>query len=173
MGARTCHDSHSSEFRSSVHDSKAALEALTGAPVLGYRAPSFSIVRGGEWAFDVLIEEGYQYDSSLYPVRRRGYGYSGGSRDPHDLSRSKGTIAELPPATIALGPVVLPAGGGAYFRLLPYALTATALARRSAEECPERSIYTHGNSIRRNRGLMCRGRPGFDTTAGWIAPSHD
>ena len=61
-------------FRDSVRDSKLALEDLTGLPVLGYRAPSFSIVRGGEWALDILIEEGYRYDSSLFPVRRAGYG---------------------------------------------------------------------------------------------------
>src|SRR3954447_7666119 len=61
------------EFRESVRESKLILEQTTGQSVLGYRAPSFSIVRGNEWALDVLVEEGYSYDSSLYPVRRRGY----------------------------------------------------------------------------------------------------
>ena len=65
------------EFQASVRDSKAELESITGAPVLGYRAPSFSIVRGYEWALDVLTDEGYAYDSSLFPVRRPGYGFVG------------------------------------------------------------------------------------------------
>lgn len=130
------------EFRASVRDSKAALEDLAGAPVVGYRAPSFSIVRGGEWALDVLLEEGYQYDSSLYPIRRHGYGYAGGVRDPHELVRSKGRIAELPPATLGLGPAIIPAGGGAYFRLLPYALTTMALAEAERREVPG-TFYIH------------------------------
>ena len=119
------------EFRASVRDSKAILEQITGHPVLGYRAPSFSIVRGGEWALDILVEEGYRYDSSLFPVRRAGYGFEGGERDPHALPRALGTLHEFPPATVRWGGRVLPAGGGAYFRLFPPALVESAL--RSAE----------------------------------------
>jgi polysaccharide deacetylase family protein (PEP-CTERM system associated) len=119
-------------FRDSVRRSKSVLEAITDHPVLGYRAPSFSIVRGGEWALDVLLEEGYLYDSSLYPVRRAGYGFSGGERDPHVLRRLMGTLREFPPATLQWGRAVLPAGGGAYFRHLPYGVVERAL--RSAED---------------------------------------
>ena len=120
------------QFRVSVRDSKSALEELAGQPVLGYRAPSFSIVRGGEWALDILLEEGYRYDSSLFPVRRAGYGYFGGERDPHQISRPAGVLDEVPPATVTCASAVLPAGGGAYFRLFPYGLVSAAL--RSAEE---------------------------------------
>src|SRR6185437_9002891 len=88
------------QFRASVKDSKAILEDLSGRAVFGYRAPSFSIVRGGEWALDALIDEGYAYDSSLFPVRRRGYGYAGGSRDPHVVRRPRGSLREVPPATL-------------------------------------------------------------------------
>src|SRR5437868_12700663 len=63
------------EFQDEVRRSKQMREDLTGHAVLGYRAPSFSIIPGYEWAFDVLIEEGYSYDSSLFPIHRRGYGY--------------------------------------------------------------------------------------------------
>jgi polysaccharide deacetylase family protein (PEP-CTERM system associated) len=115
------------QFRESVRDSKAILEDLSGLPIHGYRAPSFSILRGGEWALDILAEEGYRYDSSLFPIRRKGYGYVGGQRDPHRLRTAGGALDELPPATIKVGSAVLPAGGGAYFRLLPFALTEAGL----------------------------------------------
>lgn len=120
------------QFRTSIRDSKRALEDLTGKPVLGYRAPSFSIVRGSEWAFDMLLEEGYRYDSSLFPVRRAGYGYLGGGRDPYEIQRPGGTLAEVPPATIRCAKALLPAAGGAYLRLFPYALVRAGL--RSAEQ---------------------------------------
>lgn len=130
------------EFRASVRDSKAELEDLTGMPVLGYRAPSFSIVRGGEWALDILLEEGYRYDSSLFPVRRSGYGFLGGKRDPYQLSVASGTLEELPPATIQVGQAVLPAGGGAYFRIFPYGLIKTAFEAAERRGAPA-TFYIH------------------------------
>ena len=119
------------EFRDSVRRTKAALEALTGAPVLGFRAPSFSIVTGREWALDILVEEGYRYDSSLFPITRPGYGYPGGGRDPHWLERPAGRLFEVPPTTLRRAGLNLPAAGGAYFRLLPPLLVRAAL--RDAE----------------------------------------
>ena len=120
------------QFRESVRSSKATLEDVTGLPVYGYRAPSFSIVRGTEWALDILLEENYRYDSSLFPVRRKGYGFVGGERDPYRIERAAGTLHEIPPATVNVGRAVFPAAGGAYFRHLPYTLVHTAL--QSAEE---------------------------------------
>ncbi len=116
------------EFRSSVGRTKRVLEDLAGVAVVGFRAPSFSIVPGREWALDILLEEGYRYDSSLFPVMRRGYGYPGGHRDPHWLERPAGRLAEFPPAILRRWNVNWPAGGGAYFRLLPYRLVQSALA---------------------------------------------
>ena len=130
------------QFRVSVRTSKAILEAITGAPVIGYRAPSFSIIRGGEWALDTLIEEGYRYDSSLYPVRRTGYGYAGGARDPHDIARAGGVLREYPPATLGIGSAVLPAGGGAYFRHLPYQVIERALIQAEQRREPA-TFYIH------------------------------
>lgn len=130
------------EFRTSVRESKAVLEDLSGAPVLGYRAPSFSIVRGGEWALDILAEQGYRYDSSLFPVRRPGYGFAGGQRIPHRLETASGSLDEFPPATIQLGPAVLPAGGGAYFRLFPYCLVRSALRTAERRGVPA-TFYIH------------------------------
>lgn len=130
------------EFRESVRSSKRELENVVGQPVLGYRAPSFSIVRGREWALDILVEEGYAYDSSLVPVRRRGYGYAGGLQDPHTLSRRGGSLAEFPPATIGRSPVLLPAGGGAYFRLFPYGLIRHAIDAAQRRGVPA-TFYIH------------------------------
>ena len=129
-------------FREAVRRSKELLEALTGVPVLGFRAPSFSIVPGYEWALDVLIEEGYRYDSSLFPVRRPGYGYPGGRRDPHVLERPAGRLVEVPPATLSCLGVTLPAGGGAYFRLFPYGLVRAALRAAERRGVPA-TFYVH------------------------------
>lgn len=115
------------EFRASVRRTKDHLEHLTGAAVIGFRAPSFSIVPGTEWALDVLIEEGYRYDSSLFPVRRPGgYGYPGAARHAHRITRACGTIVEFPLTTLRRLGVSIPAGGGAYFRVFPYALVHAA-----------------------------------------------
>jgi len=125
------------QFRDSIRRTKSLLEAITGQPVLGFRAPSFSIVAGREWALDVLIEEGYRYDSSLFPVRRPGggYGYPNGSADPHWLERPAGRLAEIPPTTLRWCGVRLPAAGGAYFRLLPY-----NLVRAAFRQCERRGV---------------------------------
>lgn len=129
-------------FRESVRRTKGILEALTGTAVLGFRAPSFSIVRGTEWALDVLLEEGHRYDSSLFPVRRDGYGYEGGARDPHWLERPGGRLAEFPPATLVALGRRWPAAGGAYFRLLPYGLVQAALRSAAARGHPA-TFYIH------------------------------
>ena len=130
------------EFRESIRRTKGVLEELGGSPVIGFRAPSYSIVRGSEWALDLLLEEGHRYDSSLFPVRRRGYGYVGGCRDPHWVDRPAGRIAEIPPATLRVGPLTLPAAGGGYFRLLPYALVRAALRSAEARSVPA-TFYIH------------------------------
>lgn len=125
------------QFRESIRSTKNLLEAITGASVLGFRAPSFSIVPGREWALDVLVEEGYRYDSSLFPVRRPGgdYGYPNGSPDPHWLERPTGRLAEIPPTTLRWCGFRLPAAGGAYFRLLPYGVVRTAF-----RQCERRGV---------------------------------
>jgi polysaccharide deacetylase family protein (PEP-CTERM system associated) len=132
----------SAQFRESVRRSRQLLEELAGQPVVGFRAPSFSIVPGCEWALDVLIEEGYQYDSSLFPIRRRGYGYPGIDRDPHWIARPGGCLAEIPPTTIARFGINLPAAGGAYFRLFPYRFTRAALCEAERRGVPG-MFYIH------------------------------
>jgi polysaccharide deacetylase family protein (PEP-CTERM system associated) len=130
------------EFRDSARRSKDLLEELTGAPVTGFRAPSFSIIPGCEWALDILVEEGYGYDSSLFPIRRPGYGYPDGQRDPLWLQRYAGCLAEVPPATLRLAGVNIPAAGGAYFRLLPYRLVRATLRDHERRQVPA-TFYIH------------------------------
>ncbi|MQA90964.1 MAG: DUF3473 domain-containing protein [Gemmatimonas sp.] len=130
------------EFRESVRTSRDALEQITGQEVLGYRAPSFSIVEGHDWALDILVEEGYRYDSSLFPVRRRGYGYASGRREPHWLERPGGPLLEFPPATLRRFGTNLPAAGGAYFRLFPYGFVEAGLRQAEARGVPA-TFYIH------------------------------
>lgn len=129
-------------FRDSVRRTKQILEDITGSPVLGFRAPSFSIIPGYEWALDILIEEGHRYDSSLFPVRRNGYGYPGGGRDPYVLTRPVGSLVEFPPVTLDVLGVRLPAAGGAYFRILPPQLVHAALRHSEARGVPG-TFYIH------------------------------
>lgn len=130
------------QFREEVRRTKRAIEDITGAPCVGYRAPNFSIVPGKEWALDVLLEEGYQYDSSLFPIRRPGYGYPAAGRDPYWIERPAGRLREFPLATLKRGGMRLPAAGGAYFRLFPYALVRSAL-RQAERRAQSATFYIH------------------------------
>lgn len=130
------------EFREEVRRSKLALEDVSGQAVVGFRAPSFSIVPGIEWAFDVLLEEGYRYDSSLFPIRRPDYGYPSASTVPHQLERTAGPLLELPMATTVIGGLRLPAAGGGYLRQLPYCLIARAFREQAAAGVPA-MFYIH------------------------------
>jgi polysaccharide deacetylase family protein (PEP-CTERM system associated) len=123
------------EFRDQARRSKQILEDLSGQSCLGYRAPNYSIVKGREWALEILLDEGYRYDSSLFPIARPGYGYAGAARDPWVFHTPSGPILEFPPATLRRAALNLPASGGAYFRLFPYALVATAL-----RDCERRGV---------------------------------
>jgi polysaccharide deacetylase family protein (PEP-CTERM system associated) len=119
------------EFREDLRSSRALLEDVSGQRVFGFRAPSFSIRPGMEWAFDLMLEEGYGYDSSLFPIRRPDYGYPGADPAPHYLHRPPGTLLELPLATLALAGLRVPAAGGGYFRQFPYAVCHAAFRRLS------------------------------------------
>ena len=130
-------------FRASVRRSKRVLEDIAGRPVVGYRAPSFSIVPGLEWAFDVLLEEGYTYDASLFPVRRHPtYGYPDAQRYPHWIERPGGTLLEIPSTTLRALGGTWPSAGGAYFRILPYAVLRAGLRQAEKEGAPG-TFYIH------------------------------
>lgn len=129
-------------FRESVRRTRCLLEAISGRRVVGYRAPSFSIVPEKEWALEILLEEGHGYDSSLFPVRRRGYGYPAGGRDPYWIQCPSGTLIEVPPATLRCFGVNLPAAGGGYLRLLPTALMSAAIESTARRNAPA-TLYIH------------------------------
>jgi len=116
-------------FRRDVARARRLLQDLSGQPVVGYRAPSYTIMARTRWALPILAEEGYQYDSSIFPIARRRYGMPRAPRWPHRISLAGGaSIAEFPLPTIRIGPLNLPATGGAYLRLLPFPLQRWAVA---------------------------------------------
>src|SRR5260221_2114423 len=106
-------------FREDIRQSREALEDVIGEPVLGYRAPTFSVMQQTAWALDVLAEEGLAYDSSIYPVRHDRYGVPSAPRAPFMAVGDNHDILEIPPATLRLLKLNLPIGGGGYFRLFP------------------------------------------------------
>lgn len=106
------------EFYSDLKRSVEVLEDQTGVKVKGFRAPSFSIIPGTEWAFDVIKEIGLKYDASLFPAKR-GHGGYPCAQEAHTIQTSKGNISELPMSITTLGPVKVPFSGGGYMRALP------------------------------------------------------
>lgn len=109
------------EFRADVERSRKLLEDISGQAVFGYRAPGFSITARTLWALDVLVESGFRYDSSIFPVRMPRYGIAGAPYYPHRLRTPGGAeIIELPVASWRVGWRRVPTGGGGYFRLWPY-----------------------------------------------------
>lgn len=129
-------------FREEAARSKRLLEDLTGEEVAGFRAPSFSVVEETRWALEILVEEGYRYDSSIFPVRRPGYGIPGAPRDPHLVDTPAGRLLELPLATRSLAGFPLPAAGGAYLRHLPYGLVRGGLEEAAGRGAPG-MFYIH------------------------------
>jgi polysaccharide deacetylase family protein (PEP-CTERM system associated) len=131
------------EFREDLRRSRYAIESIANQPVLGYRAPSFSITRQSWWAFDVLIEEGFLYDASIYPVHHDRYGVPDAPRHPHWIERPLGRLRELPGSTLRIGNMNVPFGGGGYFRMAPYSLTRWAVNRLNGVEHRPAMFYIH------------------------------
>lgn len=108
-------------FREETRRSKQILEDITGEPITGYRAASYSITNQSRWALDILAEEGFLWDSSIFPVHHDRYGMPGTPRWPHRLTTEKGhQLAEFPLSTLKFPGYTLPIAGGGYFRLFPY-----------------------------------------------------
>jgi polysaccharide deacetylase family protein (PEP-CTERM system associated) len=144
------------EFGEDIRRAKGCLEDLIGAEVLGYRAPSYSISRQTPWAFDELLEAGYRYDSSIFPMRHDFYGmadwprFAGfavkdtdGQWRPGESGEGETAILELPISTVRLAGKNLPIAGGGYFRLLPYTVTRWGLRRINAVERRPFVFYLH------------------------------
>jgi polysaccharide deacetylase family protein (PEP-CTERM system associated) len=114
------------EFREDLRRARGVIEAAAGVRVRGFRAPSYSVVERSLWAIDVLLEEGYDYDSSIFPVTHDVYGIPGAPDAAHTIVRGHGSLLEIPASAARVGSLPVPIGGG-YFRLLPYAATKTAI----------------------------------------------
>jgi polysaccharide deacetylase family protein (PEP-CTERM system associated) len=131
-------------FRDETRTGKAILEDLCGTRVLGYRAATYSITQRSLWALDILAEEGFEYDSSIFPIRHDRYGIAHAPRLPCTLECNGGKrIVEFPLSTLKVLGVHLPVAGGGYFRLFPYLLTAMALSRLNQQEAAPFIFYLH------------------------------
>ncbi len=130
------------QFRDDITRAKRILEDLGGVAIRGYRAPSFSINQKNWWAIQELENAGYAYSSSIYPVRHDHYGMPDAPRFAN-YPNGKNGILELPPTTLPLLGRNLPAGGGGWFRLLPYSLSRGMLRRVNAQDRVPCMFYFH------------------------------
>jgi polysaccharide deacetylase family protein (PEP-CTERM system associated) len=127
-------------FLADLQRAKAVLEDVTGHEVQGYRAPSFSISRANEWAFDCIAQAGHRYSSSVYPIRHDHYGMPDAPRFAH---RVRSGLLEVPVTTSRVLATNLPAGGGGYFRLLPYPVSHWLLRRVNRIDRQPAVFYFH------------------------------
>jgi polysaccharide deacetylase family protein (PEP-CTERM system associated) len=145
-------------FRRDLAQSRRLLQDLSGRDVIGYRAPTFSIFRRTAWALDVLAEEGFQYDSSVFPIRHDRYGVRDAPAGPHRaVGPGGGTILEVPPLTFRLLGINWPFGGGGYLRLLPARAVGAAL-RSAARRGHPGMIYLHPWEMDPDQPVLPMGR---------------
>jgi polysaccharide deacetylase family protein (PEP-CTERM system associated) len=131
------------EFRNDTLQSKHVLEDVSGEHVYGYRAPSFSITRNSLWAFEILAELGFSYDSSVFPIKHPNYGWPRAPRFPFTIKTASGSITEFPMPTVVMAGVRSPLAGGAYLRLLPYWYTQWGIRHINDIEGRSACIYLH------------------------------
>lgn len=132
------------EFRADVRRAKQAVEEIAGVEVIGYRAPSYSIVRETLWALEVLLDEGFRYDSSIFPIVHDRYGIPDARRFPWTVAESdQGELTEFPISTLRLAGLNLPFVGGGYLRLLPFPLVRWGMRRLNSTEGRPAVVYVH------------------------------
>jgi len=128
MSHRLIYTQDKKVFQDETRESKKLLEDICQQEVIGYRAATYSITEKSLWALDILVEEGFKYDSSIFPMRHDRYGIPDANPLPHKLATPSGaTIIEFPITVLRKKHLTLPVAGGGYFRLLPYALTKWGL----------------------------------------------
>jgi polysaccharide deacetylase family protein (PEP-CTERM system associated) len=132
------------EFRAETERARKLLQDITQGPVLGYRAASYSITRESLWALEILAEVGFEYDSSIFPIRHDRYGLPGAPTEPHRALLPSGrTLVEFPISTVRVGPLRLPVSGGGYFRLYPYAVSRMLAERKLRRSGRPFVFYLH------------------------------
>jgi polysaccharide deacetylase family protein (PEP-CTERM system associated) len=125
------------DFLAETRRARIVLEDQAQRQIRGYRAASWSITKHSLWALDVLHDEGFAYDSSIFPTHHDIYGIPGAARHPHRIMLPRGgSILEFPPSTLRIGPVNVPVAGGGYFRILPLAVTRWAIRHVNKEGLP-------------------------------------
>jgi polysaccharide deacetylase family protein (PEP-CTERM system associated) len=131
-------------FREETQRAKHCLEDLTGQSVLGYRAASFSVTPASLWALDVLIDLGFAYDSSVFPIHHDTYGMPGATPEPNRLRAPSGrTLVEFPMSAATFFGLPVPVSGGGYFRILPYWLTRAGLRQINQQHRRPFTFYLH------------------------------
>ncbi len=130
-------------FREDLRRSQLALEHASGQKVVGFRAPTFSIVERTAWALDILAEEGFEYDSSIFPVRHDRYGVPDAPRMPFMARGAKHSILELPPVTWRQFGQNLPVAGGGYFRLFPLMFMRRGIRQTLKLNPSQAMLYFH------------------------------
>jgi polysaccharide deacetylase family protein (PEP-CTERM system associated) len=131
------------EFRRDLRMARDVLANVTESEIRSYRAPSFSITSRSRWALDILADEGFAVDSSVFPVVHDRYGIPGARRDLHSIETSRGTIWEFPPSTVRLCGWNVPVSGGGYFRLYPLAASLHLFDRIERLEQRPFMFYIH------------------------------
>lgn len=131
------------EFLADTREAKATIEDAIGREVVGYRAPSFSLRLDSLWALPLLVQLGFRYDSSIFPVRHPNYGIPGAAPAPSRLGFAGQTLWELPPATAAVGRHRIAVAGGAYLRHLPFPLLRWGIRRLTRVERQPAMLYLH------------------------------
>jgi polysaccharide deacetylase family protein (PEP-CTERM system associated) len=135
-------DQTAAEFSDDITRSKSLLEDIGGQKVLGYRAPSFSIGTKNLWALDTLLQAGYRYSSSIYPIQHDHYGMPDAPRFAF-YPNGKDGLLEVPITTVRMMNKNLPAGGGGYFRFFPYAVSRWFLQKVNLEDKQSGIFYFH------------------------------
>jgi polysaccharide deacetylase family protein (PEP-CTERM system associated) len=130
------------QFQEEIHRSMALLRSLTGTPILGFRAPEFSLIRKTHWALEILAQEGIRYDSSVVSAAGRKYGVPDFPRGVARVTTDSHSILEAPPSTIRFLRKNRLAAGGSYFRLLPYFLIRRIVRRVNDDGLPF-VLYCH------------------------------
>ncbi len=131
------------EFRADTRKAKDLIEQVSGVAVSGYRAPSYSVTAKSLWALEVLVEEGFRYDSSIYPIHHDVYGIPGAPRKPFLYRGAAGDLVEFPITTFRMGAGPnIPVGGGGYLRLFPLWFTRLGM-RRAASDGLTLVTYMH------------------------------
>ncbi|WP_319525821.1 XrtA system polysaccharide deacetylase [uncultured Desulfosarcina sp.] len=138
---RKVYDLKPESFREDTYRAKHTLEDIIGAPIKGYRAPSYSITKKSLWALDILAKLGFLYDSSIFPTYHDNYGIPDAPRFAYKLEAQQ--MVEFPISTTRLLGRNLPISGGGYFRLFPYALTRKALRQINDKEKKPFIFYLH------------------------------